>query len=248
FTDLAQLHFRTRFKDIMGTPGTDERVLSQLDSDLTLLSTAIGHVRTIITNTPLVANLAKQLVNQLASKLAGSVADSKLIDALNKSKASVQEIDFTLGELQKAITALQGRINDANGDLRSELLSAVQSPLADAQIQAFLAAAKTEVQDYLLSLNATPGNPFLSYSRDEVEGFIRQRIENRFFGSPVAASIQTVFKQRFYDLDDAVRAGIDSSFKMLNAAIRDVVNEGLAALDNQVTKLLGDAGKAMGAG
>src|SRR6185295_4259373 len=37
FTDLAQLHFRTRFKDIMGTPGTDERVLSQLDSDLTLL-------------------------------------------------------------------------------------------------------------------------------------------------------------------------------------------------------------------
>ncbi|HKS38222.1 MAG TPA: hypothetical protein VJW76_13580, partial [Verrucomicrobiae bacterium] len=166
FTSTAQNHFRTRFRNIMGTPGVDQGILTQLTNDLTSLHGAIGQVRLIITNTPLVANLAKELVNQLASKLAGSVADTKLLEALKKSQASVKEIDFTLGELQKAVAELRNRITDAsNGDLRKELLAAVQSAQGEAATLAFLNLAKADVLAYVASINDSVGNPFQTIKR-----------------------------------------------------------------------------------
>ena len=91
-------------------------------------------------------------------------------------------------------------------------------------------------------------NPFQSVSAADIKKFIRQKVEDQFFATDAAAGIQTALRQRLYDVDAAMKSGIDSGFQQVNGMMRDLISQSLAELDDSINKCLGQVSDVMGAG
>jgi hypothetical protein len=103
------------------------------------------------------------------------------------------------------------------------------------------------VGEFIGGIDLALDSPVADYTPEEFTGIIRREIEDRFYGTPLAAGIQVVHKQRLYDVDAAIRQASDSLFQELNNVIRSVISETAEELNNSFTKLIAPLDKVAAA-
>ena len=87
-----------------------------------------------------------------------------------------------------------------------------------------VAGVEADVIAIFDDIDVTIDHPFVDYSEAQLKALIRQRVEDHFFGSKIASSIQVILKQRLYDVDASIREGIDSVFQQMNTVMRDMIS------------------------
>jgi hypothetical protein len=170
---------------------------------------------------PTVSNVLKEIDPPLA----------QITDTLNQTKASILQVDAqlaTVGEFTSEIT---------------NILHAFSNQLA--QVSSNVSVSVTQ---YFGQFNYSIDDPFKHVSAADIKKFIRQQVEDQFFASSPAAQIQTALRQRLYDVDAAMKGQIDSVFQQVNGAMRSLISQSLAKVDDSINQCLGDVSDVIGAG
>ena len=115
---------------------------------------------------------------------------------------------------------------------------------ANADIERAASNACVQVQDWLVSIHDDV--PF--YSADELRAEIRRRIDDAFYSEQVSATVKTILRAWFQEIDSAVRESVDSSMAQFNRTMRDLISQSLAQVDDAINPLVGDVNAALGAG
>lgn len=235
---------------IDGAGAAQVDLIHQVDSNLAEIQEAIDQIRNILAEAPdgsreIVANLVKELVGELAAQFLGSIVDSQLQALIQEIDPTLDQIDGVLVDLSEAVQGVRDQL-EAGQEFADQLKDALANQAA--QINTVLNQLQADVIGIFNAMDLSIDDPFVHYSEAELKALVRQKLEDRFFGSPIAASIQEIIKQRLYDLDAAIREGIDSLFQQVNTIIRDLINESLAEVDNSINGFLGDVNSVMGAG
>ena len=192
---------------------------------------------------PLVADLVTGLVEALAGEYLGVVSGAPLSRVLQQADPAFQQLRTLLNQTRDELMRVDARLGSTN-DFTLELQQVLSANSAD--LAGIAARVMGAVTNYFGRMDFTRDDPFQHYSAPEVQGFIRQKIEDEFFGSPISAKIQTTLRARVYELDAAMRSGMDSVFQQCNDAMRGLIGEYLAGMDNSMVGLLGMLGDIFG--
>ncbi len=191
------------------------------------------------------AGLGGEILKVLANTLYSSVSESindELSAALEEAAPSLEAITEVLTELRVVVTNVQGQL-DVAGSFMTELESTLNTTALDNP----LLEISTGIEAYLESLPAG-GASFDEYSPEEMKGMIRQKITDEFYASMPCADVQQIIRTRLYDVDAAIQEAIDSAFQQLNKAMRDLVSEYMAGIDDEINGMLGKLSAIMGSG
>jgi hypothetical protein len=220
-------------------------VINMTTNGQALGSNVVGLIGQVGGARPVMPKLVQSLVGDIAPQFINAVVGPVLNDVLKQIEPALQQITDTLNQTRTAVMQVEAQLHSA-GAFTSEIdntLKGFSSQLTNVSLQVSLS-----VTQYFGTLDYTIDNPFTHVSANDVKKFIRQKVEDQFFATPAAAQIQTIFRQRLYDLDAAMREQIDSVFQQLNGVMRDLIGQSLAQLDNSINKCLGDISDVMGAG
>jgi hypothetical protein len=196
---------------------------------------------------------AAVLVGEVLRKLDPSLAET-LMDLLGGTLneqfepylasygSSLDQIDVTLALIKTQLAAVRASLEPGQSFYQEIHELFLQH---DAALQA--ASAKVH-QDMTLYFNALDSAYDIQdvYAADFI-GFVRQKMEDRFIATPLAAALQVALKQRLYDLDGAMREACNTEFGLFNHCIRTVTGEVLAFLDQKLRGLLGKVGSVASA-
>jgi hypothetical protein len=241
---------KQRLKDVIGATTNAVGVLNQLNSYLGEAEQAVSQAQQLLAPDgsgarQKINDLTKELVGELGSQFISLATHDAINALLEKVAPQLNQVTNTLGDLHGVITNLQSRLGAA-GDFATELQTKVSS--LSGSFDSMALQIRSDITNALLQLDTPSGNFLAQYSAAEIKAKIRQKIEDRFFASDVASSIQEIIKQRVYDADAAIREAMDSAFQQVNTVMRDLVSESLAELDNTINKMVGDFSDVMGAG
>ena len=192
-----------------------------------------------------VPKLVQSLVGELAGEFVNAVAGQALEELTKEIEPTLTQITDSLNQVKDAVAQVHAQL-DAAGEFTSEIdntIKSLSSEMTNVSIQ-----VSSGVNDLFGELDYTVDNPFQHLTADEVKKYARQKVEDQFFATSASAQVQTIFRQRLYDLDAAMREQIDTVFAQLNGMMRDLISQSLAELDNSINKALGDVGDSMGAG
>jgi hypothetical protein len=226
------------------------------------IESIVGVIDTTTNGTPLGSNIvglisqqggSRPVVPKMLQSLVGDIAP-QFIDAVIGPTVSnlTQEIDPALSEItdglkqtEDALAQVNGALGQA-GEFTTEInntLNSFSGQLSNVSFQVSLS-----VTQYFGQFDYNIDNPFQHVSASDVKQFIRQKVEDQFFGTDAAASIQTALRQRVYDVDSAMKQEVDSVFQQFNGMMRDLISQSLAEVDNSINKCLGQVSDVMGAG
>ena len=240
-------------------------LIGQLDTYLRDIITAIDAVNGTVTNvngvdigslpgliTPnesgqrdVAMKLVKSLVGDIASQFLSATVGPQLSNLLQQAEAPLSEISTALTDARNVLSDVRAKLAPAK-ELSQEINHVFTS--ASAQLQSVSVQVSHDVSNLFGKLDFTVDNPFQEFTEAQIRNYIRQQVEDEFFGSAPAAAVQVVLKQRLYDLDAQMKTGIDSVFQQLNQTMRDLISQSLAGLDDSINGLLGDVSSSMGAG
>ena len=253
-------------QNIGGAATSANNLLKQLDTYLRDIITAIDAVNGSVSNvngadlgqtlpgliTPnesgqrdVAMKLVKSLVGDIAAEFLSATVGPELSNLLQQAEAPLSEISGALTDARNVLSEVRSNLAPAN-EFAQELNNTLQS--ASAQLTQVSTQVSLDVSNFFGKLDFTVDDPFQEFTEDQIRKYIRQQVEDAFFGSGPAAQVQVVLKQRLYDLDAQMRTGIDSVFQQLNQTMRDLISQSLAGLDDSINGLLGDVGSSMGAG
>lgn len=196
-------------------------------------------------NYPIASDLIKSLVGTFAAQFIDATVGPTLSNLLHQAQPTLDQLVTVLNQTRDAIMEAQKTLSPV-GDFTQELSDTLHN--ASAEITNVTARVTDSVEDYLGKLDYTVDNPFQHYTSQQIKQFIRQQIEDEFFSTVAVGQVQTILRQRLYDLDAAMKEQVDSVFQQLNGMIRDLIGQSLAELDNSINGLLGDVSDVMGAG
>ncbi len=225
-------------------------IVKQLDANLAQIEDALLKLDQILAKAPdgsrqIVAQLIKNLVGELAAQFLGAFVDSKLNEFLATLDPTLSQVEAALDELRGVV----GNIRDAlalPGDFRQQLKAQLNA--LNAQVAAVANQVRNDINARFNQMLSFGDNPFVHYSKAELRAYMRQKLEDRFFASVVAKTFQETIKHRLYDVEAAIREGVDSFFQQVNQVIRDIISESLAEVDNTINGLADDVNSVLGAG
>ncbi|HUL51033.1 MAG TPA: hypothetical protein VLU94_00470 [Candidatus Nitrosotalea sp.] len=194
-------------------------------------------------------SLTKSLVGDLAAQFISLATDSAIDDLLKNVAPQLNAVTNTIGDLDAVVKDLESKLAPAQ-EFSDELKANIAGLLSEVtnisyNVQSDLNSILTNLS-VNVSLSVT--NPLQEYSPEDIKKQIRHKIEDEFFGSKIATTVQVTVKQRLYDVDAAIRESIDSAFQQLNEVVKDMINTSLADLDKSINKMLDDVSDVMGAG
>jgi hypothetical protein len=241
--------FVKRFKQVADAGLGALDAVQLIDQNLGQVQTALHTLKSILGKAPDGSRqVVRQVVQQIAGQLAAQFASYFLDDKVN---AALADLDPTFEQIAGAIDDLSdavGKVRDAlkpAGEFANELKAKVAAHLAD--ITAFVTKAQGQIQDIFHQMDLGVDNPFVHYSSQQLRDLIRQKLEDQFFGSPVAADLQMIVKHRVYDLEASIRQAADSVFQQVNTTLRDIVSEVASELATDFLPFKEEASKVMGA-
>jgi hypothetical protein len=230
-----------QLKDLPGANPEVAGMMNRLTSYLLEAESAVINIQAILAENPegnrmIASQLMRLLVDNVALQFAGSFVDELVQPILAEADPTLDQINQVLANLATALAQVRTTIDDPASGMGAEL----QQLFADHQleIEATLPGMINGVGDYLKDIDLALDNPFTDYSPEEIKQQIRREIEDRFHGTPVAAAVQVVHKQRLYDVDAAIRQATDTVFQQLNLVMRDIISETAEELNNSFTKLI----------
>ena len=208
-------------------------------------SNVVGLISKVGGSRPIVPKLVQSLVGDIAPQFIDAVIGPTVSNLLQQAEPALAEVSDTLKQTQDALVQVDNALGQT-GEFTSEIqntLNTFSSQLANVSVQVSLS-----VTQYFGQFDYNVDNPFQSVSAADIKHFIRQKVEDQFFGTDAAAGIQTALRQRLYDADAAMKSGIDSGFQQVNGMMRDLISQSLAEVDDSINQCLGDVSDAMGAG
>jgi hypothetical protein len=234
-----------RLRDIAGSTVASGGMLTEIDSSLSDLDTALNKISEVLAEDgpggtrTLASDVIRALLGELAAQFAGPAADRAVNDLLASADPALDQITFTLRELKTNVTQLRMQFADPTG-FGAEIQATINGAAALAEIQTVATGARDDVESYLNDIIANAvASPFAEHTTNEIRRIVRQKIEDPFFGSQLVSDLQESIRHRLYDLDAAVREGIDSAFQQFNDILRDALSQTLAELDNSFSQVLG---------
>jgi hypothetical protein len=193
---------------------------------------------------PVIPKLLQSLVGDIAPQFINAVVGPAVSNAMQELDPPLSQITDTLNQTKDAISQVDAQLATA-GEFTSEItniLHTLTSQLAQVSAQVSLS-----VTQYFAQFNYSIDDPFQHVSAADIKNFIRQQVEDQFFSTDASAQIQTALRQRLYDVDAAMKGQIDSVFQQINGALRNLISESLAQVDNSINKCLGDVSDVIGA-
>ena len=197
------------------------------------------------TNGSIPMQLVKRLIGNLAGEFLNATVGPELQSLIDKANPTLTEIATVLNDTKAKLIQAHAQLAPA-AEFARELDNTMKSfstDLTNVSVQVSL-----NVSNYFAGFDYSVDDPFRLYTEDQIKQFIRQQVEDAFFGSAPAAQIQVVLRQRLYDLDTQMKTAMDSVFQQLNQVMRDLISQSLAAVDDSINGLLGDVGANIGAG
>jgi hypothetical protein len=231
-----------KLNDLIGATTGVPGMLQRLESYLTQAEQAVFQVRSIIEendagNRTIATELMRLLVHNLALQFAGGFLDEFIQPILAEADPTLDQIELVLGNLQGALGQIRTNLIDPVAGIRAEL----QNVFATHQVSlnATVSQMMAGVGDFIADIDLALDSPVDDYTPEEIQQRIRREIEDRFYGTPLAAAIQVVHRHRLYDLDAAIRQATDTLFQQINQVMRQVISETAEELNSQFTKFLG---------
>lgn len=173
---------------------------------------------------------AATYVNLIAA-LGVAALDDAINSLLVSHAPTIEQVKVNLMLIHNAI----GEIRQL-GQLTAEMEAAFLG--AAAIIDAFMLTARAEV-DAALDLDR-----LAEWTEQELNALARNRIRNAFNASPLIAEYQRIMRGYIYELDQAMRSGMDSAMAQINRIITDLVQSFLpiqAPLQNFLGDLAGSS-------
>ena len=208
-------------------------------------SNVVGLISKVGGARPVVPKLVQSLVGEIAPQFIDAVIGPTVSNLVQEIEPALTEVADALKQTQDALVQVDGALAQT-GEFTEEIqniLSSFNSQLADVSLQVSLS-----VTQYFGQFDYNVDNPFQSVSAADIKQFIRKKVEDEFFSTEAASGIQTALRQRLYDVDAAMKSGIDSSFQQVNGMMRDLISQSLAEVDDTINQCLGDVSSAVGAG
>lgn len=241
-----------RLRNLLDGAATPEQVdvIKHLASNLAQVEDALAQTEILLARDPagqrrIIGQLIQNIAGKLAAQFAGAFTDATLNETLTSIDPSLTQIQAALAELRTTVGEIRGQLAPGQ-EFRTELqsrLNALAGTVMDVASQ-----HQSDVNAIFAEIAAQGDNPFTAYTAEELRARIRQKLEDRFFASPLASSIHESIKQRLYDVDAAIRQGLDSVFQQINLVLREVITQSLASVDQTITPFLDDCRQVMGAG
>lgn len=208
-------------------------------------SNVVGLIAQVAGDRPIVPRLMNSLVGELAPQFIDALVGPTVDKIVKELEPTLSQIQQTLNQTKDTISSVNAQLGPV-GDFTQELDNTIRS--YSSEITNVSLKVSMSVTQFFGQLNYNVDNPFQHISADDVKKYIRQRIEDEFFATTAASQIQTILRQRLYDLDAALREQIDSVFQEVNGALRGLISQSLAELDNSINGALGEISDVMGAG
>ena len=208
-------------------------------------SNVVGLISKVAGDRPVVPKLVQSLVGEIAPQFIDAVIGPTVSNLLQEIEPALVEVSGGLQQVEDALIQVDTALGQT-GEFTSEIqnnLNTFSSQLVNVSVQVSLS-----VTQYFGQFDFHVDNPFQSVSAADIKKFIRQKVEDQFFATDAAAGIQTALRQRLYDVDAAMKSGIDSGFQQVNGMMRDLISQSLAELDDSINKCLGQVSDVMGAG
>ena len=207
---------------------------------------------TIVEN--LVQALLAELSGEIGDELAGALDDilAEPVGELNRLvNEQLDKAEPTLKRLREVIAKLDAQISEVRAalDTGGDFLAELQSIADDASDEVDTASDEIQatVESFLLTDIPEP-TFFDDYSEAEIKQRIRDEIKDRMRELRFLKEYQLVLRQKLYDIDLAIKEGVDNAFAQVNTILKDLVGEFLAELDDEINGFLGDFGDVLGAG
>jgi hypothetical protein len=208
-----------------------QRLAAELGKGVQALATLEALVAKGSGYLPVVA-LAKELLKTFAP-----AADTDSIDAVLPSvTAALEGSSQTVAGLKMALLKIQQSL-DTGSDFAAELSQVLAANAGAAQAAAAKASAEAQ-QAFLKEVD--PGVFALQEMTEAgVKALLITRAVSHVNGTAVAAGVQTVAKQRLYDLNASLRMAVDDTFQQVNLLLRAAVQQLTGQADQQFNNLLG---------
>ena len=190
-------------------------------------------------------NLVSSLVGDFAGEFINSVVQPELDNQIKKVQPALEQIGTILNDTKSTLSIVASNLDNV-GDFVQEIDDKLRS--LKTEVTNVSTTVTSDVTNFFGRLDFSVDDPFQVLTEQEIKTCIRQQVEDAFFASTPAAEVQTIIRQRLYELDGQMRESIDSVFQEFNTVMRDMISESLAGVDDSINGLLGDVGDVIGAG
>lgn len=165
-----------------------------------------------------------------------------LQETVVRAEPALDELSYVIEQLQ---TLLAGAKNDLKkgGSIATQIKSEIEK--VDNLLKDAVQAASDDLKLWAVNVHTGVDNPFADPAKPALLQQWMTRVEDRFFGSAVSAVTKRVLKQRFADLDAAIRSTIDDIFGELNGVVEELLSQVVSGVEDKFNEFLGDAGASM---
>jgi gas vesicle protein len=190
--------------------------------------------------------LGEGILSVLAETLYDSIKgtiEEKLTEVLSSAAPSLESITEVLLELRDVIEDVQTELQ-STGSIAAEVSNTLNSPL----VQDTANVISDEIMKWIHENLENSNSVFDEYTPEEMKAMLRQQITDAFYSSVPCADVQQIIRSQLYEVQSSIQEGIDSALEQLNKAMKDLVSEYLAGIDEEINGALGDLSDIMGAG
>jgi len=219
--------------------------LGKAEKALEHVEDAIAKVQDHRTN---IVKVVQKLGEFFASDHQAALSADKVRNLLEKSDATLTEIEETLGKLRDVLSNIRDHMNDIGnlqfpGGLGIEMKDLFDG--AGPILAQVATTGATGLQNFLHDLPYNVDSPFSSYTPEELRQQVRQEVLDAFLASSVAADVRQVLKYRLYENDAAAREALDSVFAEVNRLIRALLKTASSQLADNFEGFLDDLGSSV---
>ncbi|BCX49495.1 hypothetical protein HAHE_34030 [Haloferula helveola] len=172
---------------------------------------------------------------------------------------SLDQIVIALNQVRSSLFLIRSELqeNTAIFDQFNEIIEEALS--STNEIDGILGRLETAACDWItdqaISAGIDPGLPFsqhqsffLEFDASEFAGFLRDQLRDELLASEFIRQIQFSLRHALYDVDLALRSGVDSVFEEVNRIVKDLIKESLGPIDDAINGLIGELNEFTGAG
>ena len=202
----------------------------------------------------LIARLIDEVGGQVGDRLESMLNDSlsgpagKLQDLINEQlervRPTLERVRTVLSELDKRVGTIRDEIENGTAFVQefTDILNA-----ADTQIETVTADLRDDIGEFIVA-DIPTAQQFDAYTAEELKRRIKTEIKDRIREMELIREIQQVVRQKLYDIDLAIKEGIDSAFAQVNVAVKNLISQYLANFDASINGVIGDINSVVGSG
>jgi len=206
----------------------------------------------------IIETLIARLIDEVGEELGDELADM-LNDTLSGPSGELQnlineqleKVRPTLERIRAVIAELDSRIGTIRDEIQAKtaFLAEFEDILdaADSQIQTATEDLR-DIGDAFIAADIPSPDRFDEYTAEEIKDRIRSEIEDKIRGMAFVREFQQVIRQKLYDIDLAIKEGIDSAFAQVNTALKNLLGQYLASFDDTINGVLGEIDSVVGSG